>query len=146
MTPARLIVLAVLVGIGLMGCYRTYSGNYFLSRASAPTLSETGTLPNTVFDAIEEFGFKPGYRDQSIVVYIHDPGAMPSNVSKLTGATARVHVAVTLTTQPRIAIRDMDNTKETEFVAALKRSLEKHLEERYGVRGLKFERTFDWLA
>lgn len=129
-----------------MGCYRTYSGNYFLSRASVLAPVEPGTLPSTVFNAIKGFGFKWEYQDQTIILYVRDPRGMEPDVAKLVGANARVFVAITFGTEPSVSIRDLDNQEETEFVAALKRSLEMRLEERYGIHGLKFERAFDWLA
>ncbi len=136
----------VLVCIGLAGCYRTYSGNYLLKPASMGAPFDPATLPTTVWDAIEPFGFKWEYQDQTVILYTRDIRAMQPDVATLAGANARVLVAITFGRQPSITIRDLDNVKETDFVAALKRSLKKQLREQYGIRGLKFERTLDWLA
>lgn len=130
----------------LSGCYLTYTGLYFLRRADVTSIVPAIKLAEEVRDAIEQYGFRQSYRDAYGVVFEHEVALMDTQAVALRGASAAVHVAVRFGADLSITISDHDHTYETEFVAAVKRSIERRLEECCGVRGLKFERAFDWLA
>lgn len=134
------------LAVMLAGCYATYTGLYFLQRADVAPLVPANEIAEEVHEAILPYGFRQSYRDTYGAVFVHDTSLMDTRATSLRGADAAVHVAIRFGTDPSITISDRDHTAETEFVAALKRSIERRLEECCGVRGLKFERAFDWLS
>ena len=144
--PTWRLTLTIFVLLMIGACYGRYTGMCFLKRS----YDVSGGLPDfedQVFRAIEPFGFyKQGTWPRGEGVWFaHEERRTALEFASLAGARARLIVAVEFN-DPSIAIRDLDNDKETGFVRALKKSILDRLEQHYGIRGLKFERQLDLFA
>src|SRR5262249_3705847 len=119
MRVVRLLLL--LLCLAIMGCYQSYTGIYAVRAQDAP--GSLDQLPDKIFPAIRRFGFREASRGPSTIAFARGLQATDPDVAKLRGADAEIYVSIA--TDPAvIAIRDMDNTTETPFVAALKESIQ----------------------
>ncbi len=133
------ILLLLLISFSLVACLQTtYTGMCFVCR-ECPSL-DTNTFRIEIAKVLEPFG----YHDQKLWLDKLDAGFVRKKETtnpefmSLVGFDAHVDIAL-WDSRPGITIRDYDNYEETEFVQAVKRALEKHLEVHYGVL-VNFER------
>ncbi|HHJ18234.1 MAG TPA: hypothetical protein ENJ84_00145 [Gammaproteobacteria bacterium] len=124
----------------------TYSGIYFLDRAQRPASVTFDDIAAQMTAVLEPFGFRREQMPQGMndmILFSHERTNEKDNAQS--GEGARISVAVLLR-GPSITIRDYDNDKETSFTRAIKIAIEKRLQERYQLKGLKFERQVDILV
>jgi len=133
-----------LVIASLLGCFRTYTGIYYVARPPRAAM-EYGDLATQVQDAIRPLGFRLARADETLVLFKADFEDMPVSVRGLKGADARVQVTVLLVRDPSVTVSDPDHVDETEFVRTVKERIAARLTEAYGIQQPRFERAFDWL-
>lgn len=126
-------------------CYQTYTGIYFLNRSHEVSRAQAEEIAHDLGVALAGFGFcaMPEPKGNPMVSFASGQGVVSPELASLSGSDARISVAIRLD-RPSITIRDMSNTEETEFVEALKRSIERQLEVN-GISGARFERQKDFL-
>lgn len=134
-----LLIIAVMAAlVSGTGCYRTYTGFYYLPEWTVDRASPNRTLLKTVEEAIQPFGFErvEAYLEPDTVLYV--------NKRELRGLhePARVRVVVD-TRRPSVLVGDLDHDYETPFVRSVKDSIEKGLKARFGLTELKFVRHID---
>jgi hypothetical protein len=130
----------ILVSV-ISGCFSTYTGIYWLDHAAGREEIDTEALRRSVATAIDGLGFAP-VADGSGTSFIHD-GVVPTATSAhLDGADARITIGIAAK-PPTITIRDLKNTRETEFVRTLKSRIESQLRADLGISDARFERQRD---
>ena len=143
----RISIFALALMAGLTGCWRTFTGIYFLEPSRADVSASFTDLASETEVVLKNFGFRseplgkevPGLASWKKVAT--DAGQYPT----LDGADARIVVAVN-SKSLTITIRDLDSSRQTDFVTRLRHELEGHLAQRYGLVDLVFERQWDFLA
>jgi hypothetical protein len=138
----RAIAVGVLSWL-MPSCYHTYTGIYFLNRSQEVSRGQAEKIGHDLGVVLAGFGFSAMREPEGnpMVAFASGQRTVSPELKKLSGSNARISVAVRLD-RPAIAIRDMSNTEETEFVAALKASIERQLEAN-GISGARFERQQD---
>jgi hypothetical protein len=143
------VLLIIFLFTILSGCYTTYSGIYFLDRAQRPASVTFDDIAAQMTDVLEPFGFRKNKLPKELetrgIVFSHYVSDGDKELISLSGAGSHVSISINLQNLS-ITIRDYDNDKETDFTRAIKRAIEKRLQEYYKLRGLKFERQVDILA
>jgi hypothetical protein len=140
----RIVALGVLSWL-MPACYQTYTGIYFLNRSHEVSRAQAERIARDLGVALAGFGFSEMREPEGNPMVSFASGQRPvsPDLAGLAGSDARISVAVRLD-RPSITIRDMSNTEETEFVKALKGSIERQLEAN-GIPGARFERQKDFL-
>jgi hypothetical protein len=142
----KLEIVACLLILDLVaaGCFRTYTGIYFLGGSERGSVASFRDLAEEVDLVVNRFGFARefGRAPDPLVSWARVPTKTAAEFASLQGSHARIAISVRLDTAT-IAIRDYDNDAETEFVKELKRQIEEEMKRHYGLPRLRFERTLD---
>ena len=142
-------LLIIFLSAILGGCYTTYSGIYFLDRVERPQSITFDGIESEIASVLEPFGFQKNQLPKELqargAVFSHDIGDGGKELMSLSGAGSHISVSVNVQNLT-ITVRDYDNDKETDFTRAIKAAIEKRLQERYQLRGLKFDRQVDILV
>jgi len=128
-----------------VGCYSTYTGIYFIDRATQKPSVRPVNLENQITEVLKPFGFRVismPYEFPNYVMFSHRQQETLPGFASLDGANSNISIAVNLRNLT-ITIRDFDHNKETEFILVVKKAIEQRLETQYGIEGLKFERQID---
>jgi len=146
---AHVRILAILLTALFCGCYRTYTGIYFLDRADHNATASLAAVDLEVYQAIRDLCFQevkleeeelePRFRSR---LFRHREEQVAEGCPRVDGAASTVLVTVGWE-PPTITIRDIENNDETEFVRMVKSRIESRLVETYGLRSLRFERQAD---
>lgn len=145
MNGALRIVALAIVSSHMPACYQTYTGIFFLNRSHEVSRAQAERVARDIGVALAGFGFSEMREPEGnpMVSFASGHRSVSPELASLAGSDARISVAVRLD-RPSITIRDMSNTEETEFVKALRGSIERQLEAN-GISGARFERQKDFL-
>ena len=121
----RIVALGIVSWL-MPACFLTYTGIYFLSRPHEVSRAQAERIARDLGVALAAFGFSEVHQPEGnpLVVFSSERRPVPPELASLAGSDARISVAVDLDS-PSITIRDMSNAEETEFVKALKGSIER---------------------
>ncbi len=150
MNSARRIVVFGVLSWLLSSCQymnlnHTYSGIYFLERSREISLAQAEEIAQSLRVELTPFGFfEAGRAEYPVTIFFdRERRTGSAEIRNLPGSEASVSVAIQLAGRyPGITIQDMSNTVETDFMRALKRSIERCLEDN-GIPGARFERQND---
>lgn len=145
MRATRLIVcLAIgLFGLASVSCTHTtpLTLRCDVDRKRAVPLD---ALRDSVARPAAEFGYEVRYANhQSHLVGFARERAMSPRVADLPGASARVDLGIVANS---VSIQDFQHSYETPFVIALKQSIERQLQDDFGVSDMCFERKWSPLG
>ena len=128
----------------VFGCYRTYTGIYFMGDGPHAIHGDLSDLEMQIDQAVREFGFHRETLPSQSAIQIWTSGTSGRTVelAALDGSSARINIALRLD-RSTITIRDFDNSVETPFMQALKKQIEQQIATRYGIQELRFERQAD---
>jgi len=142
----RVLVLGVLSWL-VCSCYSTYTGIYFLERSQEVTRTQAEEIARDLRGKLLALGFTEGdplVDSTGGVIGAHfykRRGPSSSEVRNLSGSNAHISVAIGLE-GPFITIRDYSNNVETDYMRALKSSIERVLEDK-DISGARFERQME---
>jgi hypothetical protein len=143
-------IAAVLLGT-VGGCYRWYTGIYFVEAPGANVSISIGQLGAEIAEAVYPFGLRSTENtvaSNSVTFSGRGTTGIAPEFVNLNGAGASITVTVTVEKSENrfapfyISIRDFSSHDETDFMRALKRHIEQRIAERNGVT-IKFERQSD---
>lgn len=141
-------VAAAIVGIGLLavlsgGCYATYTGVYWITRANHSPSAEFDGLDTEIGRGLAPLGFKrQPLAAPHVVWFLKEASNEGEAGNSLAGSDARMTVAIDLE-DLTIAVRDLSNSTETPFNQLVKETIEETMKSSYAVSGLVFERQWD---
>lgn len=145
-SACRAIILGVL-GWLICSCFSSYTGIYFLERSQEVTWTQTEEIVRSLRNTLATYGIYEDDRrtdskgSTAVVFFSRRQPASSLNVRKLTGSNAHISIAIGVDRR-HITIRDFSNLVETDFMRALKGSIERELEKN-GIPGARFERQME---
>jgi hypothetical protein len=139
------MLLVVAFSALLCACPLTYMGIYSLRPSEGASLPSASEVSAELDDALRDFGFVRNGPSRSAGASAGEGDwatrsaeAAPA-FRRLHGSDAYVTVAVSERSMT-VAIRDLDNVDETEFVHALRERIEQRLTQRFGLPPPSFVR------
>lgn len=145
MSLARWIPTALLCSF-LAGCYATYTGMYFVREATEKPPAEFADIGDRLYMAIRPFGFRkmePPEPESDSILFLKTAGDRPEGDAPIEGRDAQITIAIDLR-DLIITVRDWTYSEETDFMRRLRSTIERLLEEQYGIAGIKFRRQRDF--
>lgn len=135
------IVTLVAVLAAAIGCYRTYTGSYYLPEWVVKSPCGNRSLREVVETAIRPFGFEE-VEGQPAGYFLYINNQEDPVERRRVG---RVRVGID-TIWPRVLVGDLDHDYETPFVRSVKDAIEKQLKAECGLTEFRFVRHFDLLT